>query len=421
MGSITTSEFAGDIEDTSYRALLKVRGFTQLLVSTFAARVATQMFSVLLVLFVLETHHSASLSGIVVVCSQVPGIVMSPIAGALLDRGSRLALMRLDYVVGSTCIATIGTLSLLHRLPTGVLLLVVSAASVTAPLSRVGGRSLYPVLVPRPLWDRSNAADSGSNVVATVLGPGVAGVAVALVGPRMALLLPAIVMLAAAVLLIRFVVPSTGSGPTGPLLADAWAAIAYVWRNRVLRMLAGTMTVFNAGGGILTVAIPFIVLRGLHGGSATVGLLFAIMGGAGFLAGLVTGRFGTESREKHLLATSCMTTAAAFALLAFDHREAFLVVLIAVIGVSNGPLTVAMFSLRQRATDPQWFGRAFAVSMNLNFVGSPVGAAIAGALLTRSIAITFLVAASCAVVGGFWPTVLPASSYEPVAHAATAI
>ena len=81
------------------------------------------MFSVLLVLFVLETHHSASLSGIVVVCSQVPGIIVSPIAGALLDRGSRVALMRFDYLVGSTCITTIGVLSLLHSLPTCVLLL----------------------------------------------------------------------------------------------------------------------------------------------------------------------------------------------------------------------------------------------------------------------------------------------------------
>jgi MFS family permease len=377
------------------------------------------MFSVLLVLFVLETHHSAGLSGIVVVCSQVPGIIMSPIAGSLLDRGSRVPLMRLDYLVASTCTTTIGVLSLLHSLPSYVLLLVVSAASVTAPLSRVGGRSLYPVLVPRPLWDRSNAADSGSNVVATVLGPGVAGVAVALVGPRLALFLPAIFMLVAAALLIRFVVPNAGSPATGPVLADAWAAIGYVWHNQVLRMLAGTMTVFNAGGGILTVAIPFIVLRGLHQGSSTVGLLFAIMGAAGFLAGLLTGRFGTENREKRLLATSCMTTAAAFTLLALDRREVVLVALIAVIGFANGPLTVAMFSLRQRATEPRWFGRAFAVSMNLNFVGSPIGAAIAGALLTHSVPLTLLVAASCAVIGGFWPAVLPASSYEPSVRRAT--
>ena len=379
------------------------------------------MFSVLLVLFVLETHHSASLSGIVVVCSQVPGIIVSPIAGALLYRGSRVALMRLDYLVGSTCITTIGVLSLLHELPTCVLLLVVSAASITAPLSRVGGRSLYPVLVPRPLWDRSNAADSGTNVVATMLGPGIAGVAVALVGPRAALLLPAIVMLLAAALLIGFVVPNALASTTGSVLTDARAAMGYVWRNRVLRMLAGTMTVFNACGGILTVAIPFIVLRGLHGGSTTVGLLFAIMGAAGFIAGLLTGRFGTENREKRLLAISCMTTAVAFVLLAFDRHEVVLIALIAVIGIANGPLTVAMFSLRQRATDPMWFGRAFAVSMNLNFVGSPIGAAIAGAVLTHSVPLTLLVAASCAVVGGFWPAVLPASIYEPMAHVAATI
>jgi predicted MFS family arabinose efflux permease len=228
-------------------------------------------------------------------------------------------------------------------------------------------------------------------------------------------------MLLAAALLIGFVVPNALASTTGSVLTDARAAMGYVWRNRVLRMLAGTMTVFNACGGILTVAIPFIVLRGLHGGSTTVGLLFAIMGAAGFIAGLLTGRFGTENREKRLLAISCMTTAVAFVLLAFDRHEVVLIALTAVIGIANGPLTVAMFSLRQRATDPLWFGRAFAVSMNLNFVGSPIGAAIAGAVLTHSVPLTLLVAASCAVVGGFWPAVLPASIYEPMAQVTATI
>jgi len=407
------------LEDSSYRSLFKVSGFTQLLASALAARIATQMFSVLLVLFVLETRHSASLSGLVVVCSQVPGIIVSPIAGALLDRGSRISLMVLDYVVASTCITLIGVLSLLHSLPTPALITIVSAASLTAPLSRVGGKSLWPVIVPRQLWDRSNAADSGTFVTANVLGPGIAGIAVAVVGPRVALLLPAIVMVAAAAALIGVVVPDTRSSREVSVLADARAAIGYVWHNRVLRMLAGTMTVFNACGGILTIAIPFIVLREIHGGSAKVGLLFAIMGASGFLAGLITGRFGTENREKQLLALSCMTTSAAYILLALDHHEAALIALVAVIGFANGPLTVAMFSLRQRATEPSWFGRAFAVSMNLNFAGSPIGAAIAGALLSRSVVVTLLVAASCALLGGFWPAVLPASSYEPTTRVAT--
>ena len=350
------------------------------------------MFSVLLVLFVLETHHSASLSGLVVVCSQVPGIIVSPIAGALLDRGSRVPLMRLDYLVGSTCITTIGTLSVLHRLPTGVLLLVVSTASVTAPFSRsVGGRSTRSscrghcgtarTRPTRAFRRRHRARPRGSRVL------------VALVGPRVALFLPAIVMLPAAALLIGFVVPVRAFRATASVFADARAAIGYVWRNRVLRMLAGTMTVFNACGGILTVGIPFIVLREVHGGSTTVGLLFAIMGACG-----VPGRaahWPFRNREPGKTPAGDLLHDDGGGVRAPRFRP------------SRG--RPRRFDRRHRHRERPAYGgdvlasptghrsgvvrRAFAVSMNLNSVGSPVGASIAGALLTRSIPLTLLVAA----------------------------
>jgi hypothetical protein len=38
-------------------------------------------------------------------------------------------------------------------------------------------------------------------------------------------------------------------------------------------------------------------------------------------------------------------------------------------------MDIALFTMRQRRTDPAWIGRAFAVSMALNFVGFPIGAA----------------------------------------------
>lgn len=403
---------AEGIESESYHALLRLPGLAQLLGSTLAARIATQISSVLLVLFVLQSRHSVALSGVVVVCSQVPGILFSPVAGALLDRGRRVRLMRVDYIVGACCLSLIGLLSMSRALPTGVLLLLVSASSLTAPLSRVGGRALYPIMVPKPLWDRSNAADSTVFLVATIVGPAVAGVAAAVIGPGKALFLPAVVSFAAAILLTGFtVVEAPREAPTS-LLGDAWAAVQYVWRNRVLRMLAGTMTAFNACYGALTVAIPFVVLRELHGSSMTVGLLFSVMGAVGVLSGLLTGTRGTESREKWVLAAACVATAAAFGLLALDRRPVFLVGLIAVVGIANGALTVALFSLRQRATEPRWFGRAFAVSMNLNFVGSPIGATLAGVLLTRSVPLAFIGGALCAVLGAFCSAALPEARYR---------
>jgi len=58
---------------------------------------------------------------------------------------------------------------------------------------------------------------------------------------------------------------------------------------------------------------------------------------------------------------------------------------VVLIGAAQGGLDVALFSLRQRVTDPAWFGRAFAVSMHLNYSGLPVGSALAGPLLAVSL------------------------------------
>jgi hypothetical protein len=60
-------------------------------------------------------------------------------------------------------------------------------------------------------------------------------------------------------------------------------------------------------------------------------------------------------------------------------------------------MDIAMFTLRQRRTDPAWMGRAFTVSMNLNFSGFPIGAALTGAMLAIwpvDVAIAFGVAAN---------------------------
>jgi MFS family permease len=59
------------------------------------------MLNVALVLFVLQRFHSPTLAGIVVFVLIVPGLLVSPIAGALLDRYGRIRLMLVDYTVAA--------------------------------------------------------------------------------------------------------------------------------------------------------------------------------------------------------------------------------------------------------------------------------------------------------------------------------
>jgi len=325
--------------------------------------------------------------------------VLSPLAGAVLDRWARIPLIVLDYAVAGVALMLIVLLAEWGLLAPWSLVLIAAAQSVTAPLSNSGTRSLFPTIVPRALWDRANAVDSGGYVVATVVGPGLGGLVVALLGTTWALAVPAAFSFgAAAILMGMHVPPNPEAAPSsGSILRDAWQGLVYVVRKRELRALAVTVSVLNVAGGAITVGLPVLALTRLHGSSVQVGLLFAVMGGCGIVAGFVTGRFDSEGRERTMMAAGCAATTASVLLLVWANSTAMAVLAMALFGAGNGPLDIALFSLRQRVTDPAMFGRAFAVSMSLNFVGLPLGSVITGPIVAHSVAAAFTMATGFAV------------------------
>jgi MFS family permease len=342
------------------------------------------MVGVAMVLFALQRYQSPALAGLITFVSIAPGIVVSPIAGALLDRHGRVYLIVADFLVALASLALIGTLALLDLLPVWLLLLIAGVSSLTQPLSGTGLRSLFPLMAPRHLWERLNAIDSNGYVVATILGPPIAAVGVSIVGGPATLILIGLLFGVSAVILIRVPEPDTQVVSTGSILRDAWAGLVYTWRNRSLRAIGFSVTTLNIAGGMSTIVVPVIVLNELHLTEAAVGAVFAVQGVAGMIAGLYSGRLETLGRERRLIAVPMLLMAPATALL-FVAAPWAVVLSYIVLGVLNGPLDVAMFTLRQRRTEQAWMGRAFAVSMSFNFAGYPVGSALGGALAAVSI------------------------------------
>ncbi|MET0771906.1 MAG: MFS transporter, partial [Candidatus Limnocylindrales bacterium] len=140
------------------------------------------------------------------------------------------------------------------------------------------------------------------------------------------------------------------------------------------------------------IAIPILVLQRLGGTEAMVGVVFALSGVAGVVSVGLSGRIDSRRREWLLLVIpmAFMGPAALLLLPAVDPVDiglawAALFASLILTGLLNGPMDIGLFTMRQRRTDPALIGRAFAVSMAFNFLGYPVGAAIAGALATTSI------------------------------------
>lgn len=389
-----------DTLDRSYRALLRVPTLWRVLISMQIARVAQSMVSIAIVLFTLDRYGSPAFAGLVTFASIFPGLLISPLAGALLDRHGRIRLVLLDYVVALFAMLLIGGLALADALPGPLLLAIALVSSLTSILSHVGLRSLFPILVPEHLWERVNAVDSNGYVMATIIGPPVAAALVAVFGGPVALTVIGVAFGVAAVSLIGVPDPP---GPTaaskGHLLVDAWDGVVYTWRNPTLRGLGFSVTLVNLANGMTTIVLPLIVLVRLGLNETVVGLVFAVSGISGMASALLFGRMDTRGREWSLLVWPMVAFAPAVALLLLAAGQSasvplgvlLLVVQSLIVGFLYGPMDIALFTVRQRRTDPAWMGRAFSVSMAFNFLGLPIGAAIAGLLADRSIELAILI------------------------------
>jgi predicted MFS family arabinose efflux permease len=380
----------------SYRALLAVPSLGRVLLAMQIARIAQSMVGIVVILFALQRYNSPQLAGAVAFASIAPGMIVSPIAGALLDRHGRVRLIILDYVVATTSLLFVAVLSVTGHLPAALLVAITAVASITGPLSSSGLRSLFPLLVPEPLWERVNAVDSNGWVLATVIGAPFGAVIAQILGFETALAGIAAAYLIAAVVIIGAPDPRTDVMSTGNLVRDAWLGLVYTWHNRTLRALAISLSTMNLSGGVIEIVVPLIILRRLGMGQEVVGYMFGLMGAFGVVSAFLSGRLKTGGREKSLIVGPAFAFTFATALLLWPAGLLPIALSMALGGFVNGPMDIAMFTLRQRCTDPAWMGRAFTVSMNLNFSGFPIGAAIAGVLVGFSIegAIVFAVAAN---------------------------
>jgi MFS family permease len=383
----------------SYRATMAIPGFGRTIGASLIGRGANQMLSVVIVLFVLARFHSPTLAGITVFATIGPSLVMSPIAGALLDRYGRVRLMMLDYALAATALALMAGLSAAGWLSPPILILVAFISGITGILSAAGMRSVVPLLLPQDLWGRGNAIDSSGYTLTIIVGPALGGFSVGVLGPEPAILVAAALYAVAALSLLGAPEPGGHQVHVESLLTSAIAGVKYVVRHPVLRAVALAFAPLNIGAGVMVVAMPVLALRALHAGNSTVGILWALQGLGGAATGFIVGRVNTVGCERQIIVAGVLVTAAGTAIMAAAPNLYVLGLGSLVIGLATGPVDVTFFSLRQRVTPVHWLGRAIAISMTLNFISFPIGSAFSGAFIAIGARFALGLAAVLAVVG----------------------
>src|SRR3954447_12858032 len=159
--------------DTTAR-LREQRGFPVLFAGATISRLATEMYSVSVVLFVLAVTHSPRLAGLTVAAATLPTVVTGPVVGAWLDRTRhrRTAFLLSPVVLGVTMVAF---LLAAHRVPGWAFILLAFVAGLPSPIRTGGFSGLIPTVVPEPVLPRAYGMEAASYNIAGIAGPAAAG------------------------------------------------------------------------------------------------------------------------------------------------------------------------------------------------------------------------------------------------------
>lgn len=380
MSTELRGEAASPVADTSYRELWRIPGMPPLALSVGLSRwVLDGMLPISLVLTCLRLYGSPVIAGLVVFLATFPGLVMTPFAGALLDRRGRVTFIRLDVVVATAVFAVLAVLIAVDRL--GVPLIAAAAVllSCTRPLAQAGARAQVPSMTPERLWDRVNAVDNAMFTGVALSAPAAASALFGLFGPVVVFATAAGLLCVTAAVLTA--VPETGVvEATASLWRESRVGVAYFLRNRTLVALAISSSLLNIAPGTIIVVLPIIVVGHLHLSAALVGVLFAVEQVGAAVALVVAGHTGTRGREVAVMTAGAVLTALGMLVLMATSAVPVIAAGLFVVGVGSGPYWVALYGLRQRRTKPHMFARAFAMSYACNIAGMPLGSALAGTL-----------------------------------------
>ncbi len=340
------------------------------------------VYAIALGFWVLQKTGSTALMGTLMAVSVLPRILVSPIAGVVVDRTERRWLMILVDVLRGAAVVLVAVAAF-----TGVLQVwMVFAAGVILGL---GGAfftpavsAVIPDITAKEKVVQANSVfsmlQSGGNIVGNSAG----GVLFQTFGAPVLFLFNGISYLfsAACLLFARF--PKVQrAAEQKRFFTDLAEGFSFVWRIRGLRALIMTAAVVNFFANMgFTLFLPFFQ-RATALGPARYGIAMALFTAGMFIGMALTAAVKVPPARRFAIFVMCAVVSM-ICLAAFPFAQTFFVslALLAVAGLTNAIINVFLMAVMQLTVPPSMRGKVFSLMGMLLSALTPIAYALAGVL-----------------------------------------
>jgi MFS family permease len=368
--------------------LLRRRDFGLLWAGGLISETGDWFLLVGLPVWVLQMTGSSLVTATVFLVGLLPGLVVGPLAGVLVDRWDRRRTLVAVSLAQAAFLLPLLAVDGRHRL--WVVYLVMAAEAALAQLNDPARNALVPTLVARGDLVGANALIGLNANLARLAGSPLGGLLVELAGLPGLVVGDAVSFLVGAALLglVRRPPPAepaepgeVSSAPATPGVVGEWVdGLRVTLGDRGLRWGLVVNGLAAVAQGIFTVLFVLFVSRELGGDGADVGLLRGVQAIGGLLGGLVVVGLARRLEPGRLLGVSLLVFAAVDLAIwngpALTTGGWLYLGLFVAAGIPGIGFLTGLTALVQERTDEAYLGRVFAT-----YYGSFNGLMAVGMLL----------------------------------------
>jgi len=371
------------------RSLWRNRDFLLLWSGQTVSVLGTNISALALPLLVLAVTHSPAQAGLITAARQIPYLLFSLPAGALLDRWDRKkAMIRCDLIrwiaLGSVPLAFMfGQLTLVQLY---IVAFIEGTAYVFFSIAQIAA---LPQVVTKEHLPRAYAMDTTTEYVGQLLGPSLGGFIIGLapvvaIGAILAYALDSASYLVS-VITLRFMKVSfqvERAQVRRALRKEIAEGLRFLWDSPLLRIMAILTMNGNFLLGPVTLAVIVLAQGTLHVSVQVLGIVLAAGGIGGVLGGFVAPWIRSHARFGLVMIASIFAWTLSVVALALATSPLLLITGVGLIGFVWPAYGVTLVSYRLSLSPDHLQGRVNSAFRFLSYGSEPLGAAFFGLLLS---------------------------------------
>jgi len=368
---------------TRFRSL-KHRNFQLFIVGQLVSLIGTWMQTTAQLWLVYDLTHSAALLGIFGFANQIPMLVLASVGGFVGDRYSRHRGVIATQTISMVLAFVLAGLTLSHHIHEWSLIVITFLVGIVNAFDVPIRQAFFVEMVGKE--DLPNAIALNSSIFngARVVGPAIAGFAIAWIGEGWCFFLNGVSFLAVIIALLAMHIQKLERKPgTESPLQNLLQGFRFAMSDRPTRSALLLLSMLSLLGLQYSVFMPIFANDILHRGARGLGFLMSAAGVGAVLGAL---QFAARTSYKGLAKwIAAMSVICAVGLMAFSQSHIFWIstAVLFVVGFAATSQMAATNTTVQNRVPDELRGRVMAVYATMFMGVQPIGALLAGGVAKR--------------------------------------